>query len=197
MLFGSMRLFIAATLPLDIAESLDHVLGKVRPQLGEATWVRPEAQHATFAFIGDQPESAIDAISDSVAPRLALLASFDARLGGAGFFPSRSRPRVAWCSIGPRDPLMAIATVVRERLAAAGIPFDEKPFHPHLTLARLKGPWPSESVAAFESAISAFESPLFPIDHVRLYESRLSGRGAVHTVLASYPLTRGLASAEA
>ena len=185
-----MRLFIAATLPLDVAESLDHVVRKVRPQLGAASWVHPDAQHVTFAFVGEQPESAIATISSALAPRLALVAALEARLEGAGFFPSRSRPRVAWCSITPRDPLMAIATVVRERLAVAGIPFDEKPFHPHLTLARLKVPWSLESVAAFESAIGAFDSPLFHIGHVLLYGSRLSPQGATHTVIASYALAR-------
>ena len=191
-----MRLFIAATLPLDLAESLDHIVRKVKPRLGPASWVRPDAQHVTFAFAGEQSEHTINAISTALAPRLAPIAAFEARLEGAGFFPSRSRPRIAWCSITPRDPLMAIATVVRERLAVAGVAFDEKAFHPHLTLARLKGPWSADSVASFESAIAAFESPLFPIDHVRLYESRLSSQGATHTVLASYPLARAKASSE-
>ena len=185
-----MRLFVAATLPLDVAEALDHLLRKVRPHLGAASWVRPEAQHVTFAFVGEQPEDAVATISSALAHRLAPVAAFGARLEGAGFFPSRSRPRVAWCGITPRDPLMAIATVVRERLAVAGIPFDEKPFHPHLTLARLKGPWSSDSVAAFESAVGEFESPLFDIGQVRLYESRLSAQGATHTVMASYALAR-------
>jgi RNA 2',3'-cyclic 3'-phosphodiesterase len=185
-----MRLFIAATLPLDVAEALDHVIRSVKPRVGAASWVRPEAQHVTFAFVGEQPERAIDTISATLAPRLAPVAALEARLEGAGFFPSRSRPRIAWCSVTPRDPLMAIATVVRERLAVAGIPFDEKPFHPHLTLARLKGSWAAESVATFESAIGAFDSPLFHIDHVLLYGSRLSTEGATHTLLASYPLAR-------
>jgi 2'-5' RNA ligase len=185
-----MRLFIAATLPLDVAVALDHRVATVRRELGPASWTRPEAQHVTFAFVGEQSEEAIGIISDALAHRLSLLAAFDARLEGAGFFPSRARPRVAWCGITPRDPLMAIATVVRERLAVARIAFDEKPFHPHLTLARLKERWSPESVAAFESAIDSFESPLFHIDHVRLYESRLSSSGATHTVLESYPLSK-------
>jgi 2'-5' RNA ligase len=187
-----MRLFIAATLPIDVAEALEHVVAKVRGQLGPASWVSPQAQHVTFAFIGTQMEDAVATISAALAHRLAPVAAFDARLEGAGFFPSRSRARVAWCSVTPRDPLMAIATVVRERLAVAGIPFDEKPFHPHLTLARLKGSWPAASIAAFENAINSFESPLFPIAHVMLYESRLSPLGATHTVLESYPLSKAL-----
>jgi 2'-5' RNA ligase len=188
-----MRLFIAATLPIDVAEGLEHVVARVRGQLGPASWVSPQGQHVTFAFIGTQTEDAVATISAALAHRLAPVAAFDARLEGAGFFPSRSRPRVAWCSVTPRDPLMAIATVVRERLAVAGIPFDEKPFHPHLTLARLKGPWSAASIAAFEGAIGSFESPLFRVDHVRLYDSRLSGRGATHALVESYALAHPVA----
>ena len=105
---------------------------------------------------------------------------FGATLGNAGFFPHDQRPRVAWIGLEPEEPLAALAGEVRRAVTAAAVPFDEKPFRPHLTMARVKAPWSAAHVARFRDAFAALLPDPFEVNRVVLYESRLSPHGATH-----------------
>jgi RNA 2',3'-cyclic 3'-phosphodiesterase len=183
-----MRLFIAAALPADIVAGLDRAVREARSLMPVASWTRPEAQHLTMAFLGDQESDVPDAIAGQLGPDLAAESSVEARLSGCGFFPDERRPRVAWMGIEPDEPLVRIAEVVRRALAKQKIAFDEKPFRPHLTLARVKDRWRAEDVRLLESALSTYRSEPFPISEIVLYSSELSPKGARHTALRRFAL---------
>src|SRR2546430_11494441 len=103
-----MRLFIATTFPEGVLRSLGDRLATVKSKLPPASWVRPETQHLTFAFLGEQEESVVDRIQIDAG------SAFKATLGGCGFFPNRRHARVGWCGVDPDDRFIAIAKSVRE-----------------------------------------------------------------------------------
>ena len=98
-----MRLFIATTFPQDVLRLLNDRIVLVRPKLPPASWVRPETQHLTFAFLGEQPESLVDRLSPLLTARLAKVARFDATLRGCGFFPNHRHARVGWVGAEPEE----------------------------------------------------------------------------------------------
>lgn len=184
-----MRLFIATSFPVAIMRDLNARVGAVRPKLAQASWVRPETQHLTFAFLGEQEEALVDTIEPALKERLANLPRFEARLRGCGFFPNARRPRVGWIGLSPEQPFIEIANAVREVVTQAGVELDRAAFKPHLTLMRIRDSWPHGCIETFERALGTLESEPFTVDTVTLYSSKLSPQGAVHTGLAHYALS--------
>jgi 2'-5' RNA ligase len=140
------RLFIAVPLPDDMAAAVGEVVDEVRnpglPQ-GErdVRWVRLDGLHLTLRFLGPTPD-------DRIAPTSAIVAEagagvtgpIDLELRGSGTFPPVGRPRAIWIGIGEgASALSGLAAGLNNALTMAGWPPDDRPFRPHLTLARSDG----------------------------------------------------------
>lgn len=159
-----------------------------KSRLPSASWVRPESQHLTFAFLGDQPDSAVEGTSPALARALAGVDAFDSSLHGCGFFPNSRHARVGWVGLDPDAPFVRTAQAVRDAVSSAGVRFDGSEFKPHLTLMRIRDPWPPASLDLFQRSLRDYRSALFRIESVTLYSSRLDPKGAVHTPLKTFAL---------
>ncbi|MGH7488773.1 MAG: 2'-5' RNA ligase family protein, partial [bacterium] len=91
-----MRLFIAISFPEPELRAIGDRMAMVKSKLPPASWVRPETQHLTFAFLGEQPESLLPALSTTVEASLSIVPRFQAHLRGSGFFPNPRHARVGW-----------------------------------------------------------------------------------------------------
>ena len=178
-----MRLFIAASLPETTRLQIEATVAPLRSRLPAASWTRAESFHLTLAFLGDLDESVIQPLSVELDTRLSEERAFDLTAAGAGFFPDQRRSRVAWIGLEPREPLIRVAALVRDAVRGVSLAFDEKPFAPHLTLARLRARWSRQDVDQFLSRLSDFRSEPARLDAVTLFQSQLSSKGAIHTPL--------------
>ena len=114
---------------------------------------------------------------------------FDARLKGCGFFPNPRHARVGWAGVEPPQSFIAIANTVRGAIRECGLEFDQNEFRPHLTVMRIRDPWPPACIETFHGALRNYESAPFPIDQITLFSSQLNPRGAVHTALREFRLS--------
>jgi len=183
------RLFIASPFPEEILRALNERLASVKPKLPPASWVRPETQHLTFSFLGEQEESLIEPLVAGLRVVLAPIAHFDAALQGCGFFPNARRARVGWVGVEPEERFSEVAAAVRDAVKASGVELDRADFKAHLTLMRIRDRWPRTAIEAFENAMRDFRSAPFPVDRVTLFSSRLSSKGAIHTALGEFALS--------
>jgi 2'-5' RNA ligase len=183
-----MRLFVAAAFPEPVLRALNDRLATVKPKLPRASWVRPDTQHLTFAFLGEQDESVVTRMAPEIESRLAQTPRFDAALHGSGFFPNRRHARVGWSGVEPEAEFCKIAASVRDGIRAAGVTFDENEFRPHLTLMRMRDHWPPLAIETFEKAMRDYRSAPFAVNGVTLYSSRLHPNGAIHTPLREFSL---------
>src|SRR2546423_8518328 len=151
-----MRLFIAAAFPEGVLRALNERVSPIKTKLPPASWVRPETQHLTFAFLGEQPESLIDALSPLLEQELKRVARFQALLHGCGFFPNPRHARVGWIGVEPEERFLAIARGVRAAIDRAGVQPDHTEFKPHLTVMRLREGWPPPSIDIFNKALRDF-----------------------------------------
>jgi 2'-5' RNA ligase len=177
------RLFIATTFPRDVLADVNDRVGRVKPKLAAASWVRPEVQHLTFAFLGDQEDELVDTLTPLVEHNLANTKKFEARLRGSGFFPNPRHARVAWVGVNPPEAFQEVADGVRAAVKEAGVALDGADFKPHLTLCRIRDVWPPACIETFQASLRDFESAPFAVDHVTLFSSVLDPHGAVHTPL--------------
>jgi len=142
-----------------------------------------EQWHVTLQFLGNHADV------DAVAGALEGLATVrgDAQLGGWGAFPKARRAGVVWLGLRHGDELLgALAREVGDRLRPLGFEPEERPFHAHLTVARLQRP---RSVEAVLSGLD--EGPVgesWRVDEAVVYESRLHRSGAEYLPRARIPL---------
>jgi len=183
-----MRLFIATAFPEDVLRALNERVAPIKNRLPPASWVRPETQHLTFAFLGEQPESLIDPLTPLVERELKNVPRFEGTLHGSGFFPNPRHARVGWMGVDPEEKFVAIAHGVRAAVTAAGVELERNEFRPHLTVMRMREGWPPMSIETFNRALRDFRSTPFAIDGVTLYSSQLNPKGAIHTPLRRFAL---------
>jgi 2'-5' RNA ligase len=183
-----MRLFIAISFPEQELRAISDRIAMVKSRLPAAAWVRTETQHLTFAFLGDQPDSLLEPLAKCVEENLAGVPRFEGRLRGSGFFPNARHARVGWVGATPDDSFRAVADAVRAGVKAAGVTLDGGDFRPHLTLFRIRDPWPPACMEIFSNALRDYKSDPFPVDHVTLFSSVLDPKGAIHTPQRTFAL---------
>lgn len=183
-----MRLFIAISFPESELRAISDRIAMVKSKLPPASWVRPETQHLTFAFLGEQPESLLKTLEPRVEESLSLVPRFEGRLRGSGFFPNPRHARVGWVGAGPEEKFRAVADAVREGVKAAGVTLDRGDFRAHLTLFRIRDPWPPACIEIFNAALRDYKSDPIAIDAVTLFSSELNPKGAIHTPLRTFAL---------
>ncbi len=183
-----MRLFLATAFPEDVLRTLNERVSPIKTRVPPATWVRPETQHLTFAFLGEQDEALIDALSPLVEEELRAVGRFEGILHGSGFFPHPRHARVGWIGLEPEQSFIGVAQAVREVVTANGVALDGADFKPHLTMMRIREGWPPASIDLFARSLRDFQSAPFRVDAVTLFSSKLDPKGAVHTPLRVFPL---------
>lgn len=176
------RAFFALEIPAEVKERLRREINDLRGQLPKARWVRPEGLHLTLKFLGEHPVKMLHQLAEDVAPSLAERPPISVALAGSGFFPSPSRSRVAW--IGGEAPGAAeLAKIIDAASVNRGLQRERRRWALHLTLARLKTPWPRNAVDAFMAWGRDVSYPEFTCREVVLFESRLDPGGAIYTPL--------------
>lgn len=183
-----MRLFIAISFPESELRAIADRVAMVKTKLPPASWVRPETQHLTFAFLGEQPESLLPALATHVEENLSEVPRFEGRLRGSGFFPNPRHARVGWVGAAPEEKFRAVADAVRAGVQAAGVTLDRADFRAHLTLFRIRDPWPPACIEIFNGALRDYKSDPFLVDAVTLFSSELNPKGAIHTALRTFAL---------
>jgi 2'-5' RNA ligase len=88
----------------------------------------------------------------------------------------------------PCEELALLRDAIEELLEELGVEPEQRNFHPHLTLARLRPEAPLDKITGFLSANNLFKAEAIPITEFHLYSSVLMPAGAVHTKEVSYSL---------
>ena len=178
-----LRLFVAVGLPAHVLEAIEGLIEPFR-SIDGFRWTPTENLHLTLAFLGwvaPDPD-VLDDIHRRLAGAAADLVPIEVRIGGAGGFPERGKVRVLWVGFDDLDGrLTDLAHGVRHALGEH-FPPDERPFRPHVTVARAKRP----VRAAITNADAT--GPSFTIDAITLFRSRLGGAHARYEALARWPL---------
>lgn len=155
-------------------------------------WTNPEQAHMTLAFLGDTPSESLPALEDIVTEAAAGFAPFLAEVHGIGGFPRAQRPRVIWAGVaGDSVPRFA---AMHDFLWSGIMPIrpkpkpDDRPFHPHITLARVPGPQPPR-LAEWMARHADWHFGAWPVREISLMRSVLTPTGPVYETIVEAPLT--------
>jgi 2'-5' RNA ligase len=175
------RLFIAVPLPQELTDRAAALLPAALPGLKR---VRPELMHLTLAFLGWTPDEQLDAAGAAARAAATGQRAFDLSFAGSGRFPPTGRPRVVWLGVGEgAEPLAGLAGAVTAELRGRGLKFDDRPFAPHLTLARVREEASGPEARTVAAAVDAIAVPDLRarVDRIAVVESVLSPTGPSYT----------------
>jgi RNA 2',3'-cyclic 3'-phosphodiesterase len=107
---------------------------------------------------------------------------------GCGFFPNVRRPSVVWAGV-QSEALLPLQQEVENAMDRIGFEKENRAFHPHLTLARLKNTRGSLPFLAKESEKwKSKDLGYFTAQSFVLFESILKRDGAEYHKLKEFPL---------
>jgi len=185
-----MRIFIGLDIPEEIRSRIGKYVQSVSGLAPDARWVRIESLHVTLKFVGEAAESQVQAVQETL--RLVKVPSFDIEFKNVGFFPTPRSARVFWIGIHASEALPQLAANIEQQLEKLGIAKEEKPYKPHLTLARAPmGRGAAKCFQGLQQRLDPEESLPFGTMTAReffLYKSQLLRGGARYTKLQGFPL---------
>jgi 2'-5' RNA ligase len=179
------RLFIAIEIPENIRTGFASLLKEFRALAPQLKWVRAENLHVTLKFLGETESAKLDALQSALSS-VRSTAAVELEFRGLGFFPNEKRPRVFWAGMEVSANLKTLAADVDQAAHGLGFPLEERPFTPHLTLARfsLPGIPPKLLQAMKEKSGQPFGS--LRTQEFHLIESKLKPTGAEYTTLQTF-----------
>ncbi|HLS89020.1 MAG TPA: RNA 2',3'-cyclic phosphodiesterase [Sphingobacteriaceae bacterium] len=184
----AVRTFAALPISPEAAQALAGVRARWGRDLPMVRWVAPANYHITLQFFGDVEQPVLAELRSALGESLAGAAAFTVELAGLGAFPSPAAPRVLWagCRQGSRE-LADLARRVAEAGASVGLSLQDRRFHPHVTLARLRRPQPEAWTRLAAAAEQVWGR--WPAAQVNLYSSRLTPQGPIYKIIDRWPLS--------
>ncbi|HET9082770.1 MAG TPA: RNA 2',3'-cyclic phosphodiesterase [Candidatus Limnocylindrales bacterium] len=185
------RLFVGVPLPREAASEIEAIVEDVRgmplaPGARDVRWVRLDGLHLTLRFLGPTLPDRIGPTMEAVARAArSAVGPFDVELAGAGSFPPGRRPRTLWIGLSAGlEPLADLARSTQDALLDAGWPPEERPFRPHLTVARSDGVAAGALVADRLADAMGDRRIRCTIDKLGLFESITGGGPARYVPVA-------------
>lgn len=185
------RLFIGAHISVATANAIagcaETLARRARDAGVDLRWVAPANYHVTLAFLGWTGIDAISSVRDALAAATLSEGRFAFRTSRLGAFPSLDRASVLWAGVEDGAPLTRLAGVIGEAMAGLGFRRDSRPFHPHVTIARLPGS------RAIREVVLPMAEQMFGetrVDAVTLFESETKSSGSVYREVAKIALKK-------
>ena len=187
----TIRAFVAVNLNLETIEAISDFSKQLkRDELLrglKVTWVPPVNMHQTIRFLGGIDRELVEVVARKLEAVAERVAPFEVTARGLGCFPSPQSPRVLWVGLlDASSGLLQLYEELSRELEDVGFERERRPFHPHVTLGRVR-----HGRSDLGPLVQAHADRVFgtsPISELVLYESRLRRTGAEYVALARKPL---------
>lgn len=193
------RTFLAVELSEDLRKQIALVQQDLQARLGgessksvRIAWVQPSSIHLTLRFLGDTDEQVLDPMREAMATIRRSHPTIQIPIDRLQAFPNLRQPRVLW--IGPSEPwlksdaakqLTALHREIEACCRSLGFMTEDKPFTPHLTVARIKtgDREVGQRLAQSGACDRALSVGVLTVGPLVLMKSKLRPTGPVYTKL--------------
>jgi 2'-5' RNA ligase len=181
-----MRAFLALPVPEEIQSAFRPFLKEGKRIFPEVKWVRPENLHITLLFLGEIDGAAEEKISACCEKTAEIFSPFTVGFGGLWQFFPKGAPRVLFAPVNRRkQECSGIYNDLRLRTAEL-LPPDSRPYHPHITLGRIKRGKKVRAVGDTEFTDTVRGE--YVVDRIILFQSVLQSDGPVYNERTSFAL---------
>ncbi len=183
-----LRAFIAADLTPAVREAVAQVSRNLQQKLAglPLRWVAPENMHLTLKFLGDVSARNLRLLEEMLAGEARQHTAFEFGVGTLGAFPNPRHPRVLWVGVSGPDALQRLHAGIENAMARLGYPREQRPYQPHLTLARVARNAPAAVIRQISQVLRQETVGYLGsvrVEAIHLYRSDLSPQGPRYTRL--------------
>lgn len=188
---ASLRLFCAIPLSPEVRDRAAEHITRLRDRFPQvrASWERTEKLHITLKFFGNVESARTNSLAAAITRAASTINPFNLRIEGAGAFPTHGNPRVLWLGVHDESgTLTSLHQTLEDEYAPLGFKRDDRPFHPHITLARLRQPANTRQFAA-QHQETGFPPLELNVNEIILMKSDLGPSGSRYTPLSRHSLS--------
>lgn len=179
-----MRLFIGIPLATEVIDALEALSQRLRSAEHDFRWSSPQSWHITLLFLGETTESQCACLLAHL--KNVRSPAFRVQINGTGFF---DRAGVFFAGVSDSPQLPQLQKQVFAATTHCGFVAEDRPFHPHITLARAKGNARVRVLRELKNEISGNEEfPAFTAKEFLLYEAFLGSGGSHYEIRERFPL---------
>lgn len=144
--------------------------------------------HLTLRFFGNVQRDTISKISRATDVVTRLFSPINIVVDGTGAFPQYGAPRVLWIGLNDASgKLLNLQKEFERECAREGFASEDRAFHPHLTVARLRSPKGARTLGELHKE-TKFEAMDFTVAGLTVFRSELSSKGSRYTVISKHDL---------
>jgi RNA 2',3'-cyclic 3'-phosphodiesterase len=185
-----MRTFIAIDTPQPIKDRISEIQSELRKSGADVKWEGQNKFHITIKFLGEVQESMIDNVISSLRNVSTNFSPFSLQYADLGSFPNFKNPKVIW--IGCKDislSLLKIRQSLDKDLQKLGFDTEEREFHPHITLGRVRSDNQIKDLIPIIENLK-FESEVTECREILVLKSILKSSGSEYSLLQSVILKK-------
>ncbi len=187
------RSFIAVLLPDEVRQSLSALQDRLRSgSRVSAKWVDPGNIHLTLKFLGNISPGMTGRITSAIESATREIRPLRIQVKGLGAFPNVNRVNIVWVGlVGDIERLVLLQKRIDAQLSPLGFKPENRPFTPHLTIARIRDRASSEERRQLGRLINETifdESHPVDVSSVNLMQSQLTREGPIYSPIASVNL---------
>jgi 2'-5' RNA ligase len=188
-----LRSFIAVNITSEIQSAVARSIVPLQKILSKplVRWVPLDNVHLTLKFLGDVSPDNLARLADALKGETLNHEAFTITVGGLGAFPNPHRARVLWIGIEASLALKALMQGVETVSTRLGYSPEDRPFSPHLTIARVGQNVSATGMQTIRAAIERTKVGALgtiSINALHIYKSDLRTGGSVYTDLYTLPL---------
>jgi RNA 2',3'-cyclic 3'-phosphodiesterase len=158
------------------------VLSYLKSLGGDLKPVEPESIHLTLKFLGNVSAARLGEVKSSL--QQIIFPTFKVEIKGAGAFPNLNHMNVIWVGVDEGwSQVEQIFEQSEKLLSAIGFRKEDRPFSPHITIARLRSSRKKDEIANFLRHLSEESFGVITVDKIRLKQSILSSSGPKYSTL--------------
>jgi RNA 2',3'-cyclic 3'-phosphodiesterase len=181
------RTFIALPTQSSAQRAIAEIQTKLKATKADVKWESQDKFHITLVFLGNIEQTKLELFSLGLAKSVQQFPSFTITYESLGAFPNIHKPRVVWIGTKTNQTILNLQAIAERVCVEFGFAKEDRVFHPHITLGRVK------EIRNFVSLTEAIKTITFePIEtrcsEVLLMKSELHPSGSIYTILNSFPL---------
>jgi RNA 2',3'-cyclic 3'-phosphodiesterase len=182
-----LRTFIALPTSSEAQGTIARIQASLKESQAGVKWESQDKFHITMVFLGNVEQSKLELLSTALARSVQQFQPFTISYASLGAFPNIHTPRIIWIGIRNNPVVLDLQATVQRICEEFSFPKEDRAFHPHITLGRVKE---SRNLSRLTEAIKTitFEPIETRCSNLLLMKSELHPSGSLYTILKSFPL---------
>ncbi|WP_044640129.1 RNA 2',3'-cyclic phosphodiesterase [Risungbinella massiliensis] len=183
------RLFVAVPLPNLVKHQLAKWITSKKSEWKFSKWVYEQDLHLTLHFLGITTDQQMKEIIPALQEIVKKQNSFTLELDELGTFGRTEQPRILWAGVrGELHQLNLLQKEVVTALSSIGFPAEDRPYRPHVTLARKYQQDHFPIAQLNQDYLGELSDRKWTVQEIVLYETKL-GQKPMYHVVSSFPFS--------